>query len=148
MGRTAHRGPFSAPSAADREVAAEALAAFGIQPLAQREWLRISGGERQLALVARALAQEPRILVLDEPTAGLDFGNQIRVLEAVRRLAESHGLTVLLSTHHPEQAFACADRVAVLAGRELLRIGHIRQVVHREGTHAAGCTGEPGKAPA
>jgi iron complex transport system ATP-binding protein len=132
IGRTAHRGPFSAPSAVDREVAAEALATLGIEPLAQREWVRISGGERQLALVARALAQEPRILVLDEPTASLDFGNQVRVLDAVRRLAESHGLTVLLSTHHPEQAFACADRVAVLAGRELLRIGPPAEVVTTE----------------
>jgi len=124
-----HRGPFSAPSAADREVAAKALAGLGIEPLAQREWVRISGGERQLALIARALAQEPRILVLDEPTASLDFGNQVRVLDAVRRLAKSHGLTVLLSTHHPEQAFACADRVAVLAGGELLRIGTPAEVV-------------------
>src|SRR5262249_24426002 len=65
----------------------------------------------------------PRILVLDEPTASLDFGNQVRVLEAVRSVAETNGLTVLLSTHHPEQAFACADRVAVLAGGELLQIG-------------------------
>jgi iron complex transport system ATP-binding protein len=129
MGRTVHRGPFSAPSAADREVAAKALAGLGIEPLAQREWVRISGGERQLALIARALAQEPRILVLDEPTASLDFGNQVRVLDAVRRLAKSHGLTVLLSTHHPEQAFACADRVAVLAGGELLRIGTPAEVV-------------------
>jgi len=124
-----HRGPFSAPSAADREVAAKALAALGIEPLARREWIRISGGERQLALVARALAQEPRILVLDEPTASLDFGNQVRVLDAIRRLAESHGLAVLLSTHHPDQAFACADRVAVLAGGELLRIGAPAEVV-------------------
>jgi len=74
-------------------------------------------------VLARALAQEPRILVLDEPTANLDFGNQVRVLDAVRSLAETRGLSVLLSTHHPEQAFACADRVAVLAGGELLRIG-------------------------
>ena len=132
MGRTAHRGPFSAPSAADREVAANALATLGIEPLAKREWVRISGGERQLALVARALVQEARILVLDEPTASLDFGNQVRVLDAVRRLVESHGLTVLLSTHHPEQAFACADRVAVLAGGELLRIGPPTQVVTTE----------------
>ena len=72
-------------------------------------WLRVSGGERQLALVARALAQEPRILVLDEPTASLDFGNQLRVLDAVRRLAETPALSVLLSTHHPEQAFSCAE---------------------------------------
>ena len=81
---------------------------MGIEHLAQREWLRVSGGERQLALVARALAQEPRILVLDEPTASLDFGNQLRVLDAIRSLAETHRLTVLLSTHHPAQAFACA----------------------------------------
>jgi iron complex transport system ATP-binding protein len=132
MGRTAHRGPFSAPSVVDREVATEALSTLGIEALARREWLRISGGERQLALVARALAQEPRILVLDEPTASLDFGNQVRVLDAVRGLAESHGLTVLLSTHHPEQAFACADRVAVLAGGELLRIGPPADVITSE----------------
>jgi iron complex transport system ATP-binding protein len=129
MGRTAHRGPFAAPSAADREAAEEAIATLGIGHLAAREWVRVSGGERQLALVARALAQEPRILVLDEPTASLDFGNQVRVLEAVRGLAETRALSVLLSTHHPEQAFACADRVAVLAGGELLRIGTPVEVI-------------------
>jgi iron complex transport system ATP-binding protein len=132
MGRTAHRGPFAAPSAADREVAHKAIATLGIEHLAQREWLRVSGGERQLALVARALAQEPRILVLDEPTASLDFGNQLRVLDAIRSLAEARGLAVLLSTHHPEQAFACSDRVAVLAGGELLRIGAPAEVVTAE----------------
>jgi len=132
MGRTAHRGVFAAPSGADRRAADEAIAALGIEHLAQREWLRVSGGERQLALVARALAQEPLILVLDEPTASLDFGNQVRVLDAVRSLAEQRGLSVLLSTHHPEQAFACADRVAVLAGGALLRIGAPADVITPE----------------
>jgi iron complex transport system ATP-binding protein len=132
MGRTAHRGPFAAPSAADRAAADEAIATLGIGHLAAREWVRVSGGERQLALVARALAQEPRILVLDEPTASLDFGNQVRVLGAVRGLAETRALSVLLSTHHPEQAFACADRVAVLAGGEMLRIGTPAEVVTAE----------------
>ena len=132
MGRTAHRGPFAAPSAADREVADGAMATMGIEHLAQREWLRVSGGERQLALIARALAQQPRILALDEPTSSLDFGNQLRVLNAVRSLARERGLTVLLSTHHPQQAFACADRVAVLAGGELLRIGPPAEVVTTE----------------
>ncbi len=132
MGRTAHRGAFRAPTPADRAAAEEAVATLGIGHLAQREWPRVSGGERQLALIARALAQEPRILVLDEPTASLDFGNQLRVLDAVRGLAETRGLSVLLSTHHPEQAFACADRVAVLAGGELLRIGAPAEVVTAE----------------
>lgn len=132
MGRIAHRGVFAAPSAADRRAANEAIDALEINHLAEREWLRVSGGERQLALVARALAQEPRILVLDEPTASLDFGNQVRVLDAVRGLAETRGLSVLLSTHHPEQAFACADNVAVLAGGELLRIGVPADVITPE----------------
>ena len=132
MGRTAHRGVFAAPSTADRAAADEAIAALGIEYLARREWQRVSGGERQLGLGARARAQEPRILVLDEPTASLDFGNQVRVLDAVRSLAETRGLSVLLSTHHPEQAFACADRVAVLAGGLLLRIGAPADVITSE----------------
>jgi len=132
MGRTAHRGVFTAPFAVDRIAADEAIATLGIDHLAAREWSRVSGGERQLAVLARALAQEPRILVLDEPTASLDFGNQVRVLDAVRNLAEKRGLSVLLSTHHPDQAFACADRVAVLAGGELLRIGAPAEVITPE----------------
>jgi iron complex transport system ATP-binding protein len=122
MGRTAHRGPFAAPSPGDHEATEAALGALGIAALAERDWLRISGGERQLALIARALAQAPQVLILDEPTANLDFGNQLRVLDEIRRLARD-GLAVLFSTHHPEQAFACADRVALLHRGGLLATG-------------------------
>jgi iron complex transport system ATP-binding protein len=122
MGRTSHRGTFAAPGEADHDAAERALTTLGIAALAQRDWLRISGGERQLALIARALAQEPRLLVLDEPTANLDFGNQVRVVGQVRRLAAS-GLAVLFSTHHPEQAFVCATQVALLHQGALARIG-------------------------
>jgi iron complex transport system ATP-binding protein len=131
MGRTAHRGAFAAPTAHDRRVADDALAALGIADLAARDWLRVSGGERQLALIARALAQEPRILVLDEPTASLDFGNQLRILDQVRGLA-ARGLAVILSTHHPEQAFAAAHRVAMLHGGRLLRVGPPGDVITPE----------------
>jgi iron complex transport system ATP-binding protein len=85
MGRTAHLGAFSVPARKDREVAQRALESLGISGLSERPITGISGGERQLALVARALAQEPRLLLLDEPTAGLDFGNQVRVLERASR---------------------------------------------------------------
>jgi iron complex transport system ATP-binding protein len=122
MGRTAHRGAFAAPGAADHDATEKALADVGISALAGRDWLRISGGERQLALIARALAQEPQLLVLDEPTANLDFGNQVRMLDQMRRLA-ADGLAVLFSTHHPEQAFACATQVALLQDGTLVRIG-------------------------
>ena len=131
MGRTAHHSAFSPPSASDRVIANEALAALGILPLADRDWLKISGGERQLALIARALAQQPRVLVLDEPTANLDFGNQVRVLAEIRRLA-AQGLAIVFATHHPEQAFACADRVAVLHNGRLERQGSPDEVITPE----------------
>ncbi|MBP2316370.1 ABC transporter ATP-binding protein [Azospirillum soli] len=129
MGRTAHRGPFTAPAELDHAAATAALDRLGIAHLAERDWLRISGGERQLALIARALAQAPRVLVLDEPTASLDFGNQVRVLEQVRRLADEDGLAVVFSTHHPEQAFAIADRVALLHNGRLARLGSPDEVI-------------------
>ncbi len=86
MGRTAHRGVFASPGAQDREIAADALERLGIARLADRPIHAVSGGERQLALIARALATQARYLVMDEPTANLDYGNQARVLDEVLRL--------------------------------------------------------------
>jgi iron complex transport system ATP-binding protein len=119
MGRTAHLGVFAAPSRHDRDVADGAIARMGLSHLAESEYTRISGGERQLALIARALAQEGRIVVMDEPTASLDFGNQVKVLEQVRALAAG-GVGVVMSTHDPDQAFLCADRVALFHQGALL----------------------------
>jgi iron complex transport system ATP-binding protein len=95
---------------------------MGIGHLADAVYTRISGGERQLALIARALAQEAQVAVMDEPTANLDFGNQVRVLQHIQALAQS-GIGVLLSTHDPDHAFICADRVAMLHEGKLARMG-------------------------
>ena len=122
MGRTAHLGVFSSPSRHDREVAIAAIDRMGLGGLADSIYTRISGGERQLSLIARALAQEARIVVMDEPTANLDFGNQVKVLERLLALARE-GMSVLLSTHDPDHAFLCADRVALLRGGTLLGMG-------------------------
>jgi iron complex transport system ATP-binding protein len=117
MGRTARLARFSTPSARDREMARACLERLGIGDLAERLYTEISGGERQLALVARALAQEAAVLILDEPTASLDFGNQLRVLKELDAL-KSQGLSILMSTHQPEHALRVADRIALLkAGR-------------------------------
>ena len=128
MGRTAHLGIFSSPSRRDHEVALAVLERMGLAHLAESIYTRISGGERQLTLVARALAQEARIVVMDEPTANLDFGNQVRVLERVLELARS-GIGVLLSTHDPDHAFLCADRVVLLRAGAVLGMGAPNAVV-------------------
>jgi iron complex transport system ATP-binding protein len=130
MGRTAHLGRFGGPQRADYEAAMTALDRLGIAALAERDSTRISGGQRQLALIARALAQRTRIVVMDEPTASLDLGNRILVLDTIRGLADS-GLAVVLSTHEPEHAFVVADRVAVL-GRDRFTIGPVEAVLTSE----------------
>ncbi|GEP59095.1 iron ABC transporter ATP-binding protein [Reyranella soli] len=122
MGRTAHLGPFSAPGRRDHERAHAALADLGIADLADAEANRISGGQRQLCLVARALAQDAPLLVMDEPTASLDLGNRLLVLERVRALkAQNYG--VVFSTHDPDQARELATTVAVIAGGRLAAYG-------------------------
>ena len=128
MGRTAHIGVFTTPSSRDAEVAERMLYLLGIGHLADRTYTEVSGGERQLTLIARALAQEPKVLVMDEPTASLDFGNQIRVLSEIKTLA-SHGIAVILSTHDPDQAFLCAQRVAILHQGRLAHIGPPEDVI-------------------
>lgn len=131
MGRTAHLGLFAAPSSRDREKAMEALTALGISDLAEQEYTRISGGQRQLVLVARALAQDAPAIVMDEPTASLDFGNQVVVLSEVKRLA-ARALAVILSTHDPDHAFSVADRVALLDGGRLIAQGPPGEVLTPE----------------
>lgn len=122
MGRAAHVGRFAAPSRHDRQMAAHGLETLGIAHLAQRIYTAISGGERQLVLLARALAQEPALLVMDEPTASLDFGNQIRVLEHIAQLRHQ-GITVLMSTHQPQHALRIADRIVLLADGRIAGFG-------------------------
>jgi iron complex transport system ATP-binding protein len=128
MGRTAHGNLFSRPSAHDHEVAALSLARFGIGHLSQRPYTQISGGERQLVLLARALAQEPQFIVLDEPTASLDFGNQGKVMAEIRALAASgHG--VLFTTHDQNHALRAVDRAFLLRDGTRLAEGPVAQVL-------------------
>ena len=131
MGRSAHLGTFSMPGTHDREVAARVLESLGISQLADRPVTEISAGERQLALVARALAQEPRLLVMDEPTASLDFGNQVRVLERIAALAAG-GISILFSTHDPDHAFLAAQRALLLAEGRVLALGAPREVIRAD----------------
>lgn len=122
MGRTAHINPFASPSSKDVKIAEQALEMLSISYLRDRIYTEISGGERQLVLIARALAQEPRILIMDEPTASLDFGNQIKVLSHVKQLAGMN-IAVLMSCHFPEHAFIYSNRAVLLNEGRILHSG-------------------------
>ncbi len=122
MGRAARLPLLARPSAADKAMALTCMERLQIAHLAARRYTELSGGERQLVLIARALAQEPALLVMDEPTASLDFGNQIRVLEQIAVL-RAQGMAVLLSTHQPEHGLRVADRMALLGREKLLAVG-------------------------
>ena len=128
MGRTAHGGVFSRPSAADRAQAEAALERLGIAKLAERPIQRVSGGERQLALIARALATGAPFLVMDEPTANLDFANQARVLDVISGLRAA-GTAVLFTTHHPDHALRIADRAILLRAGRVLASGAVAATV-------------------
>lgn len=114
MGRAPHVTLFSAPSATDEYAVSAALAAVGIKHLANRCYTRISGGERQLVLIARALAQEAPLLLLDEPTSHLDFKNQHLILETVGRVAKANKLTVLMTLHDPNLASCFAHQIFMI----------------------------------
>ena len=118
MGRARHVGLFSQPSARDETAALVALDRFGIADLARRPFHDLSGGQRQMVVLARALVAEAGILLLDEPTSALDLHNQALVLGWMARLARSDGLTVIFTTHHPHHALAVADDALLMLGPE------------------------------
>ncbi len=114
MGRVSRVSLFSSPSKSDYLKAEEAIDIVGINHLKDRPYTKISGGERQLVLIARALAQEAPLLVLDEPTSHLDFRNQVLILNKVKEIARQKGLTVLMTLHDPNLAILFSERIIML----------------------------------
>ena len=131
MGRSSSLSPFRSPSKQDNDRCRWALEKVGISHLAQRCYHRLSGGEQQLVLIARALVQDAPILMLDEPTANLDFGNQLLVLEQARSLAQE-GYTVIQTTHHPEQSYLFSHRILAIQNGQVLTQGTPSQVLTPE----------------
>jgi iron complex transport system ATP-binding protein len=131
MGATSRLGPFGTPSARDKSMALELLGGLGIEHLAGRGCMKLSGGERQLVLIARALAQRAGILIMDEPTANLDYGNQVRVMQRISELAK-RGYTIVLTTHNPEHALFFASRAIAMAAGRIVAEGGAREVLTEE----------------
>jgi len=123
LGRSPHRGWLLPFSADDWEAVERALEETGLQNLRSRKVTDLSGGEQRRVILARTLAQEPKVLLLDEPTAYLDLAYQTSILELVWTLAHRDGLTVVITLHDLNQAAICADRLALLAKGRVLAVG-------------------------
>lgn len=128
MGTTAQTGTFSSPGREQARAVEQALERLSISHLKGRSYGELSGGERQLTLIARAIAQQAKILVMDEPSASLDFGNRIRLMDTVRSLT-ADGYCVIQSTHDPDQAFLWSDRILALHKGRVLAHGAPRDTV-------------------
>ena len=128
MGRNAHMGKMSSPSSADRRVALDCMSELGVAHLREKSYSRISGGERQMVLIARALTQGAKLLVLDEPTSNLDFGNQVKILDKINQLKKL-GISSIITSHSPDHAFLCGTRVVVFREGKFAETGAPRSVV-------------------
>lgn len=152
MGRTVHAATLGSPGKQDTEIAKSMLDRLNITDLQDKPYTEISGGQQQMVLIARALAQQAEILIMDEPTASLDYGNQVKVLEQVKKLA-TQGISVIMTTHFPDHAFLCATKVALMQSDGRFEIGEVDDVVTEQKlgdaygiqvkiTHACGRNGD------
>ncbi len=132
MGRTPHTGIFSSPSEKDYENAREIFKELEIPELTERPYTHISGGERQLVFVARALMQDPKVLLLDEPTAHLDIKNRVKVLRAIKRIAEKNKITVVMSVHDPNEAILFSSKILLLKDGKIQDYGPTEEVIRQE----------------
>ena len=135
MGRTAHMRYFGSPGAREEALAHEHLRFLGIDHLCEQPYTNISGGERQLVLLAAALTQSPEFLILDEPTAHLDFGNAHRFLDLVLRL-HGQGIGILMTTHFPDHALYLRAQTLVLKDKTLWKHGAAEDVIDEAGMTA------------
>ncbi len=132
MGRASYVGVFSSPGKRDYEMTESALKTVGIEQLRDKPYTKISGGERQLTLIARALAQDTPVMLLDEPTSHLDFRNQINVLKKIREIARDKALVVIMTLHDPNLAGLFSDKVVVINSGTKIAEGKPDEIITEE----------------
>ncbi|MFH1981198.1 MAG: heme ABC transporter ATP-binding protein [Pseudomonadota bacterium] len=132
MGRAPHTGILGIEGGADTDIAREAMAAAGVAQLADRRIGELSGGERQRVFIARALCQQPKILLLDEPTAALDLAHQVRIMDIMAELAETNGLTVVMVSHDINLAAMYADEMVLLSRGKVMAAGDPETVLKKD----------------
>jgi iron complex transport system ATP-binding protein len=149
MGRYPHLGTFSLEGPGDVRVAREALAATGTLGFGPRPFSTLSGGEKQRVVIASALAQEPEVMLLDEPTASLDLGYQLEIASLLQRLNGDHGVTIVVATHDLNFAASVCSDIALLSAGRLTAIGPTESVLTREAIETLyGVQADVGRHPA
>lgn len=128
FGRTSHLSMFGTPGRKDKLLAEECMDLLNIRHLQNRIFTHLSGGEQQMVIIARALAQQPSFLIMDEPTSSLDFGNQIKIIKQVNEL-KNNELGIVMATHLPDHAFMCDANVSVVHEGKILTSGHANDIV-------------------
>ena len=136
MGRSPFIGTFESPSTNDAKIALQKLEILGISEFADKIYTDISGGERQMVLIARALAQEANAVMLDEPASNLDFGNQVKILKAVKELA-ANGHKIIMTSHFAENAFYIDAKVALLKRDQSIIYGSAHEAITDENLRLA-----------
>lgn len=131
MGRSAHLEMFESPSEKDIKIAERSIKSLNIDYLKNIPYNEISGGEQQLTFIARVLTQEPEVLILDEPTSHLDFGNQIRTLDLIENLA-NNGLSIIMTSHFPDHALITGTKVAIMKDKSFIEVGTPENVITPE----------------
>lgn len=131
MGRAPYIGTFASPGKEDYTKAEEALKLVGANHLANQLYTKISGGERQMAMIARAITQEPDFIFLDEPTAHLDFGNQMKTIRMIQELVHQ-GYGIVMTTHNPDQVFYTKGKAALLQKNGTLLFGDAEKIMTQE----------------
>jgi len=132
MGRTPYISMFSSPPIKDYKSAREIISELGISNLAERPYTMISGGEQQLVLMARALMQNPKLLLLDEPVAHLDIKNKVKVLSMVKKIAEKMKIAVLMTIHDPNDAIRFSHNIALMKEGKIIDYGYPDKVINEE----------------
>ncbi len=128
MGRNPYSNYFKGPGKKDKEIAYDSLKQLGILHLAHKLYTEISGGERQMVLIARAITQKTKLLIMDEPTSNLDFGNQVKVLNQIKKLSKKD-MAIIMTTHSPDHVFLCANKVIVFNKGKFTKIGKPKEVI-------------------
>lgn len=131
MGRAMYIKKFSSPSPNDYAIAEESLKKLGIYNFRNLKYSELSGGEQQIVLIARALAQQAEFIVMDEPASNLDFANQKKLLDVIKSLSKTN-IGILMSTHTPDHAFLCAQKALLVSKDQTYRFGSVEEIVKTE----------------